>query len=138
MKAVLVLLAGVLIALPAMAQTDDALKCHAPVGVTAVAIPDGMPQALRETVESTLGDIALPGQSFNATDAGPPGHDRRYLFVWNRGKRWFVATEHGGIAYNDPILEYEIGEDGRTVSLVKTRMAVPQNLCTVATSFIEE
>jgi len=112
--------------------------CPVPAGVTAVPIPDGMPQALRQTVEGTLGAIALPGQPFDSTDVVVHGINRRYLFVWNRGRKWFVATEHGGIAYNDPVLEYAIGEDGRSISLIKTRIAVPQNLCAVAISSIEE
>jgi hypothetical protein len=117
---------------------DDAPNCPVPVGVTAVKIPDGMPAALRQTLETSLGDIALPGEPFDSTDVIVHRINRRYIFVWNRGRNWLIATEHGGRGYNDPVLEYAVSDDGQSVFLVRTRIAFPQTLCTVATSFIEE
>lgn len=139
MKAIFAALAGVLMATSAMAQNDlDGITCPVPAGATAVKIPDGMPPILRETLVSSFGDFALPGQPFDGTDTGSPGHDRRFIFVWNRGATWVVATEHGGIAYNDPILVYEVRDGGQSIVLVKTRIAFPTTLCALATTFVEE
>jgi hypothetical protein len=36
------------------------------------------------------------------------GRNRRAIFVWTRGLEYVVATEHDGIAYNDPVFLYRL------------------------------
>ena len=87
-----VILSWLIVASAAPAQA----ACPVPPGAVKVALPSGLPPALRDAL---LGDIALPGEPFDATDVYVKGHKHsRYIFVWNIGSRWIVATEQGGIA----------------------------------------
>ena len=55
------------------------------------ADPSGLPPPLRNALP---GDIALPDEPFDSTDVYVKGHKhRRYIFVWNIGNRWIVASK---------------------------------------------
>jgi hypothetical protein len=110
--------------------------CFVPAGVVSVPIPEGVPAVLQSALRGSLGDIALPGEKFDATDIVMTRRSRRFIFVWNVGRRWIVATEHGGRGYNNPIFAYDISDDGETASLVETRIAVPATVCATATSLM--
>jgi hypothetical protein len=87
--------------------------CPAPRGVVEVVLPSGLPAILRDQI----GDVALPGEPFDSTDVYVKGHKhRRYIFAWNIGGRWIVATEQGGITLRSAIFVYDLGKDGKTVS----------------------
>jgi hypothetical protein len=108
--------------------------CPVPAGAVSVSIPTGLPPALRDALRDQLGEIVSPGEDFDISDAigsDPPRH-RRFIFVWNIGKRWLVATEQGGL-YNDPIFVYAVSDDGKTASLIETRIALPPIVCSTAT-----
>src|SRR5690348_13328826 len=79
------------------AKADYIAPCPVPPGVVSVPLPGGLPPALRDEI----GDIALPNQDFDATDVVMTGRRVRFIFVWNKGSRWLVATEHGGRGYYD-------------------------------------
>jgi hypothetical protein len=112
------------------AQAAAISDCPAPQGAVKVALPSGLPTALREAV----GDIALPGEPFDSTDVYVKGHKhRRYLFVWNAGTRWIVATEQGGIALHSAIFVYALGKDGKTSTLIDKRIGFLNNVCGAAT-----
>lgn len=112
-------------ALPAQAA------CPVPPGAVNVALPSGLPLALRHALP---GDIALPGEPFDTTDVVVKGHKhRRYLFVWNIGSRWIVAMEQGGIALRAAVSTYDLGKDGKTAALTDQRMTFPSSVCTAAT-----
>ena len=49
-----------------------------------------------------------------------------------------MATEHGGIAYNDPIFVYVLSDDARQATLVETVEALPNTVCKMATTLIEK
>ena len=69
-------------------------NCPVPPGAVQIAIPSGLPPALRDA----MSDIALPGEPFDTTDVFVKGHKHgRYIFVWNAGTRWIVATEQGAL-----------------------------------------
>lgn len=105
--------------------------CPVPQGAVKVALPSGLPAALRNALP---GDIALPGEPFDTTDVYVKGHKhRRYIFVWNIGSRWIVATEIGGIALHALISVYELGKDGKTAALVDQRITFPDSVCAAAT-----
>ena len=94
--------------------------CPVPPGAVKVALPSGLPPALREALP---GDIALPGEPFDETDVYVKGHNHsRYIFVWNIGKRWIVATERGGIALRAAVSVYDLGKDGKTTALIEQRI----------------
>jgi hypothetical protein len=79
-------------------------------------------------------DIALPGEPFDTTDVYIKGHKHgRYIFVWNIGSWWIVATEQGGIALRAAISTYDLGKDGKTAALVDQRFTFPGDVCAVAT-----
>lgn len=103
--------------------------CPAPPGAVKVALPSGLPPALRHT----LSDVALPGEPFDATDVHVKGHKyRRYLFVWNVGPRWIVATEQGGFALRSAIFVYDLGKDGKTATLIDKSTGFLNNVCGAA------
>jgi hypothetical protein len=115
-------------ALPARAAVIP--DCPVPPGVVKADLRSGLPPALRRS----MGNIALPGGPFDTTDVYVKGHKHgRYIFVWNIGKRWIVATEQGGIALRDVIFVYELGKDGKTAALIKERVAFSNSVCADAT-----
>lgn len=119
-----------MVASAALAQVAPIRDCPAPPGAVDVAIPSGVPPALRDA----LGNIALPGEPFDTSDVYVKGHKyRRYIFVWNVGTRWIVATEQGGIALHSAIFVYRLGKDGKTVALIDKRIGFTNNICGAAT-----
>jgi hypothetical protein len=81
-----------------------------------------------------MGNIALPGEPFNAIDIYVKGQpNRRYIFVWNIGTRWIVATEQGGIALRSAIFVYDLGKEGKTPTLINERIGFMNNVCGAAT-----
>ena len=114
-------------ATPAQAAISD---CPAPSGAVKVALPSGLPPALRDA----MGNIALPGEPFNAIDIYVKGQpNRRYLFVWNIGNRWIVATEQGGIALRSAIFVYDLGKDAKIAALIDQSIRFPSDVCAAAT-----
>jgi hypothetical protein len=114
-------------AMPAQAAISE---CPVPPGAVKVALPAGLPAVLRDK----MGNVAMPGEPFNRIDIyvkGLPG--RRYMFVWNIGARWIVATEVGGIAIHAAVSTYDLGKDGKTATLLDQRMTSPTYACAVAT-----
>ncbi len=115
--------------LPICASAGET-NCPVPPGAVQIAIPSGLPPALRDA----MSDIALPGEPFDTTDVFVKGHKHgRYIFVWNAGTRWIVATERGGIALHSAISVYDLGKDGKTVRLIDQRIGSPTNVCGPAT-----
>ena len=103
--------------------------CPAPREVVAVVLPSGLPAILRDRI----GDVSLPGEPFDSTDVYVKGHKhRRYIFVWNIGSRWIVATEQGGIALRSAIFVYDLGKEGKTATLIDRRIGLVNNACTAA------
>ena len=114
----------------APAQAATISDCPAPPGAVSVALPSGLPPALRDA----MGNVALPGEPFDSSDVYVKGHKyRRYLFVWNVGTRWIVAIEQGGIALRSAIFVYDLGKDRKTATLIDKRMGVLTNVCGAAT-----
>jgi hypothetical protein len=114
--------------------TPARAACPAPPGAVKVALPSGLPPALRDA----MGNIALPGEPFGSTDEYVKGHShRRYIFVWNIGNRWIVATEQGGIALRAAIFTYDLGKDDKTAVLIEQRITFPESVCAVATKQVE-
>ena len=60
------------------ARAAEIRDCPAPPGAVNVALPSGLPPALRDA----MGDIALPGEPFDSSDVHVKAHKyRRYIFV---------------------------------------------------------
>jgi hypothetical protein len=96
---------------------------------------ENAPPALLRALKARIGDLVPPGGEFDVTDAlnhPPPAHFRRLIFVRNAGRRWVVATEHGGIDYSDPIFAYDLSPDGQTATQVAERTALPETVCSIA------
>lgn len=103
--------------------------CRVPQGVVSYSDPKEMPVALRDLVKQKLGDLVPPDSPFDATDVVMTGHNRRLIFIWAKGNRWVVATEHGGRGYDDPIFAYEVSPKGQQVRLIAERTATPNSVC---------
>ena len=91
-----------------------------------------MAQALTERI----GEVVPAGAKFDATDLVMIGKNRRLIFIWNMGRRWVVATERGGIGYNDPIFAFDLSDDGRKATFVQERVAFPETVCATASSLL--
>ncbi len=139
MKWICIMSAALVLAMAASATPAHATAisdCPAPTGVVKVSIPSGLPSALRNALP---GDIALPGEPFDTTDVYVKGHKhRRYIFVWNIGSRWIVATEVGGIALRGAVSIYDLGKDGKTAVLIEERITFPDSVCAAATKLVEK
>jgi len=128
----LCIMSGVLaMAAPVMpAQAAAIADCPVPPGAVKVALPSGLPPTLRKA----MGNIALPGEPFNAIDVYVKGQpNRRYFFVWNIGNRWIVATEQGGIALRSAIFVYDLGKDGKTATVIDKSIGFLNDVCGAAT-----
>ncbi|MBR0786175.1 hypothetical protein [Bradyrhizobium iriomotense] len=97
-----------------------------------------VPSVLLRSLNDRLGKIAEPGTSFNATDVvwleSLPF--RRINFFWTAGRRWVIATEHGGFVYNNPILVFDLGEDQRAATFIAEKIASPDTVCAAASDLI--
>jgi hypothetical protein len=114
----------------ASAEAAAIWNCAPPAGAVKVDLPSGLLPALLDAT----GDLAMPGEPFDTTDVYVKGHKHgRYLFVWNAGARWIVATEHGGIALLYAVSVYELGKDGKTVTLVNKHGRLTGDVCGTAT-----
>ena len=122
-------LSTVAYATPAQAAAIEA--CPVPSGTIKVELPSGLPPALAKAMGNS---IALPGEPFDSSDVIVKGHKySRYIFVWNIGKRWIVATEQGGIALRAMVYVYELRKEGATAALIAKRITLPQEVCGAAT-----
>lgn len=124
------IMAGSLAIAASATSAQEAISdCPVPPGAVKVALPSGLPHALRDT----MGNGALPGEPFNTIDVYVKGQpNRRYLFVWNIDSRWIVATEQGGIALRSAVFVYDLGKDGKTVTLIDKRIGFPSDACAAA------
>jgi hypothetical protein len=89
-------------------------------------------------LRDSIGEIVEPGKEFDATDVRIATHDRRLIFIMNIGRRSVLATEQGGIVYNDPIFVIDVSADGRNAALVATRVTFPLIVCSTARSLIQK
>ena len=124
---------------PAIA--DEIPACSAPAGVEVRPFPMDLPTGLQQALSDKFGEIVPPGGKFNATDAfgpGRPTQQRRAIFVWQRGQKWIVASEHGGLGYNDPVWAFEVSSDGSSAKLMVERIAFPLTVCETATALVLE
>lgn len=112
--------------------------CRLPKGVAPYSDQKDMPVALRDAVKQKLGELVPPNSPFDATDVATTGHNRRLIFIWARGYRWVVATEHGGRGYNDPIFGYEVSPNGQQATLIAERTAVPSSVCLTAEELLNQ
>jgi hypothetical protein len=134
MKWICVMAGALAIAVSAMPAHAALSDCPVPPGAVKIALPSGLPPALRDK----MGNIALPGEPFNAIDIYVKGQpNRRYIFVWNIGSRWIVAAEQGGIALRAAIFIYELSKDGKTAALIDNRITFPESVCAAAAKLAE-
>jgi hypothetical protein len=65
--------------------------------------------------------VAVKGDIEIARFVPGKGHNhRRYIFVWNIGARWIVATEQGGKVLRAAIFTYDLGKDDKTAIFDRT------------------
>jgi len=55
-----------------------------------------------------------------------------------RERRWVIATEHGGLGYNNPVFAFEVSADGLEAKLVAEAIVLrTDSLCGTAVRLIE-
>lgn len=122
-------------ALVSAARADDIPPCRPGWADTKAVALSKAPAALRTALARDVGEMAEPGGSFNATDVVDPRLPaNRLIFVWQHADFWLVATEHGGIAYSDPVRLYRMS--GSKADLVETRSAIPNTVCAMANALL--
>ena len=120
--------------LPGVGKADDTPQCSPPAAVTQIPIPN-LPHAILETLRAQLGVIAEPGKRFDKTDVVLTHVNRRFIFAWTLRGSWVVATEHGGLGYNDPIIRFDPDAKG-TLTFTALRIAVPETVCREASALL--
>jgi hypothetical protein len=124
--------------LPTGARADCIAPCPPPDStVKTVEFPREVPALVLKAFKEHVGDIASPGEKFDSTDVVVTGRNRRVIFVWNRGPDYLVATEHGGMGYNDPIFVYRVDPQNFTAKLVSEEITFPATVCKVAQRLID-
>jgi hypothetical protein len=122
-----------------VAVADEMPPCPVPEGVTVRSFPDEVPgDILRMMTNDGKWEFAKPSEDFNSIDIFRPGlKNRRVIFVWERGRRWVVATERGGRRYNTPMMVFD--QDPSTTSFRFSHLDAAgaiENVCRVATTLI--
>jgi hypothetical protein len=110
--------------------------CPLPNGVSATSRLNDAPASLARALTERVGEVVPAGARFDATDVVVTGKNRRLIFIWNLGNRWVVATEHGGVGYNNPIFAFDISEDGLRATFVQESTTFPDSVCLVASSLL--
>jgi hypothetical protein len=131
----LLAVSSTLAALIASAGADVIAPCSLPNGAASSLVSEA-PAALLRALKARIGEVVPPAADFDSTDVVVTGRSRRLIFIWNVGRRWVVATEHGGIVYNNPIFAYDLSRDSRSAVLVQERSALPKTVCSTASSLL--
>jgi hypothetical protein len=99
---------------------------------------DEAPAPLAQALTEHIGEVAPAGAPFDKTDTKWFGefHNRRLIFIWNRGTRWVVATERGGFGYDNPVFAYELNQDDRKATLVREEVASASTVCAKASALL--
>ena len=95
MSSRLIALSLSLLAVVTPAQADVIPVCTGPEGVLSATLETAS-LPLLQALKERIGEVVPPGATLDATDVVVIGQSRRLIFIWNMGKRWIVATEHGG------------------------------------------
>lgn len=120
------------LAVAGSAQADNVPACPVPAGVIDVPF-DQIPVAFQKALHDKVGNVAAPGQPFNATDVVDgtlPGS--REIFAWNSGSRWVIVIEMGGRAYHDEVYAFDAGADSKRVKPVALNTRLRRDVCTRA------
>ena len=121
-------------ALPTQAQNPPPI-CRAPVGVHTIASLSTLPAPVRNTLLKQTPDIVDATQPFDATDVVMNGaHFNRFAFAWKTPDRFVIVTEHGGIAYYNPIYVVPSAVLEPPVAHLPVATGQPRNVCSVAQS----
>lgn len=117
---------------------DEIPACRlVPTGVSVITRLDDAAPSLVRALTERIGEIVPVDAPFDPTDVVRIGKSRRLIFIWNRGTRWVVATEHGGLAYNFPVFAFEIDRDDEKAILVRQETAgFPNEVCSTASSLL--
>ena len=130
-------IAAIFIAATVTSFADEIRPCKlVPDGVSVISSLDSAPPPVVTALKERVGEVVPVGASFDSTDVVRIGKNRRLVFIWNRGTRWVIATEHGGLGYNDPVFAFEFIEDSNKASLVRQELAFPNTICSTASSLL--
>lgn len=110
--------------------------CPVPNGVSATSRFEDAPPSLVRALTERVGEVVPAGAKFDATDIVWVGKNRRLIFIWNLGNRWVVATERGGVGYNNPIFAFDVSQDGLRVTFVQERVVFPNSVCSTASGLL--
>lgn len=116
----------------------DFAPCFPPNSVEARSFPDEIPSLLLKALTERYGSFVRAGEDFNEFDVRLANRsDRRIIFVWQWADRWVFATEHGGRAYNNPVLVYQLDSQAEKATFLKEDIAYVPTVCDTAKKWIK-
>jgi hypothetical protein len=110
--------------------------CPVPNGVSTTSRLDDAPPSLARALTERVGEVVPVGAKFDATDIVWTGKNRRLIFIWSLRDRWVVATEHGGIVYNNAVFAFDISPNDLSAIFVEERVVFPHFVCSTASSLL--
>jgi hypothetical protein len=138
MPAALLVVVGVLaMAFHSRTVASEVWECPLPPGAQIASFPSELPVPVLKDFQSHVPTLAGIGRQFNATDVVSGNRpSRRLIFVKHLGPKWAIAYEHGGFAYHDHLVVYELSVDGAAARLVFNIIASPETVCTAGSSWL--
>jgi len=98
-----------------------------------------MPRSVSEALKANIRDIVDSNQPFDDLDfVRYGGHFHRFAFAWENGSHWVIVTEHGGIAYSNPIYLFHADSNNAAVKLITIARAYHEPVCKVASQLLLE
>lgn len=100
-------------------------NCPPPPGVTSVALPDGLAPPVRMAAAS-LTDHTIP-LNFDDPDVVEAGRTWRFIFAWQAGIRWIVATKSEDAGYT--LFVFDLKLTARMPTPIQVGSTTPETLC---------
>lgn len=114
-------------------------SCPTPDGAKTIRLISKMPRSVSEALKANIRDIVDSNQPFDDMDfVRYGGHFNRFAFAWEKGSHWVIVTEHGGIAYSNPIYLFHSDSNTEAAKLITVARTYHEPVCKVASQLLLE
>jgi hypothetical protein len=115
----------------------QAPSCPSPAGAKTIRRMSKMPSSVSQALKANIRDIVDSNQPFDDLDVVRyGGHFNRFAFAWEKGSHWVVVTEHGGIAYSNPIYVFHSDSNTKSAKLITSARSYHEPVCKVANQLL--